>query len=109
MIIDFSSSYNLQGKRFDWVKIAYILKELNKPMTANQINYCFNRVFTNTYCNSQRIAQILKSKRKYIGVIQHDENKIRRTRTYYWKGGLIILHKSTNINWKNKIKSISDH
>ncbi len=109
MIIDYSSSFNLQGKRYDWVKIAYILKELNRPMTANQINYCFNRIFKNSWCNSQRVAQLMKSRGQYFGMIDQDKKRVRRTRTYYWKGGNIILNKTTKLNWQNKIKTISDH
>ena len=109
MIFDYSTSFNLQSKKYDWIKIAFILKELNKPMTANQINYIFNKIFENRYCNSRRISQILKSKNKYFGVIEFDKRKIKQTRSYYWNGGEIILHRSTLLKWNNKIKSIKDH
>ena len=104
-VIDMSSKTSIISKRFDWVRVAYILEKVDRPITANQINYYFNRIFPNTYCNSQRIAQIIRQKPRVFGIISHDERRVRRTRTYFFTGQ-VKLNKSTKSNWANKTRTI---
>ena len=103
MIIDVSHSHNLQSKKYDYVKIAYILQNIQGASSANQINYYFNRIFPNFYCNSHRIAQIIKQHPQLFDISKDIENRARTTRQYKFKG-IIKLNKTTKINWNNKSK-----
>ena len=100
MIIDFQSNYNLQNKKYDYVKIAFILSNVEGFVTANQINYYFNQIFPQNYCNSGRIAQIIRQ-RPSLFECGLKINGI--TKTYKFKGKL-LLNKTTKINWENKSK-----
>ena len=105
MIIDLSSNHHLQGKRFDWVKVAYIISKAGRPITANQINYYFNRMFTNSYCNTQRISQVIRAKPKYFESMNKNDRNIRITRLYNTIA-IIKLNQTTHKNWENKSKKV---
>jgi len=105
MIINTSSNFNLQSKKFDYVRVAYILKKLNRPASANTINYYFNQIFPQNYCNSLRISQVIRQKAHLFKISQTPPGKSRQTRTYQFKGE-IILAKSTKRNWENKSKKL---
>jgi len=96
MIIDVSSKHNVQSKKYDYVRIAFILSNVGEPIPANQINYYFNHLFSQTYCNTQRIAQIMRQKKHLFTIINTDESMI-----YNFEGKL-ILNKTTQINWNRK-------
>ena len=97
-LIDVSNSHNLQSKKYDYVKIAYILHRINQPSSANQINYYFNRIFKNNYTNSHRIAQVVKQYHKIFDVSIDNHSRL------YSFSGKIKLTKSTKINWNKKSK-----
>ena len=103
MKIDVSSKHKIQAKKYDYVKIAFILENVSESITANQINYYFNRIFPQTYCNTQRIAQIIKQK-KDLFVIIRDYNQTSQSNLYSFRGSL-ILNKTTQTNWENKSRS----
>tara|TARA_X000001036_G_scaffold340044_1_gene319220 strand:- start:498 stop:827 length:330 start_codon:yes stop_codon:yes gene_type:complete len=103
MKIDVSSYHKIQSKKYDFVKIAFILQNVSESITANQINYYFNRIFPQTYCNTQRIAQIIKQKPDIFTIIR-DYNSTSQSNLYSFKGSL-ILNKTTKINWENKSRS----
>ena len=103
MIIDVSNSHNLQGKKYDYIKIAFILQHIQGSTSANQINYYFNRIFPNYYCNSHRIAQVIKQYPNYFTISKDETDKARQARVYSFKGS-VKLSKSTKINWRNKSK-----
>lgn len=102
MKIDVSSKHNVQAKKYDYVKIAFILNNVEGYISANQINYYFNQIFSQTYCNTQRIAQIIRSNPNLFL-----KSKKRNTNTdslTYSFNGIIILNKTTQTNWDNKTK-----
>lgn len=101
MKIDFTQSFNLQAKKYDWIKICYILQRVKQPISANQINYYFNRIFPQNYCNTQRIAQVIKQKKGIIHKKTFNENRTKITTLYYFSGE-IILSRTTKLNWQNK-------
>lgn len=103
MIVDVSSNFNLQNKKYDYIRIAFILSHLEGQTTANTINYYFNRIFPNKYCNSHRISQIIKQYPDLFIVSATDEGKVRQTRTYTFRGEL-KLNKTTKLNWSKKSK-----
>lgn len=105
MIINYSSNFNLQSKKFDYVRVAYILKKLNRPASANTINYYFNQIFPQNYCNSLRISAVIRAKPHLFKISQTPPDKSRQTRTYQFKGE-IILAKSTKRNWENRSKKL---
>lgn len=104
MIIDYSTNFNLQNKKYDYVKIAYIMSHFSDPITANTVNFYFNKIFPQNYVNTARIARIIRSKGSLFGSIEVEEGKARQTKLYYFQGTL-KLNKTTSINWKNKSKN----
>lgn len=104
MIIDYSTNFNLQNKKYDYVKIAYIMSHFEDPITANTVNFYFNKIFPQNYVNTARIARIIRSKSNLFGSIEVEEGKARQTKLYYFNGSL-KLNKTTSINWKNKSKN----
>ena len=104
MIIDYSTNFNLQNKKFDYVKIAFIMSHFSDPITANTINFYFNKIFPQNYVNTARIARIIRSKGSLFGKIEVQEGKTRQTKLYYFNGS-IKLNKTTSINWKKKSKN----
>lgn len=102
MKIDFTGSFNLQAKKYDWIRICYILQRCKEPITANQINYYFNRIFPQTYSCSQRIAQVIKQKKEIIKSKKFDHT----LPSLYYFNGEVVLSKSTRINWENKSKNL---
>lgn len=105
MIINYSSNFNLQSKRYDYVRIAFILNKLNRPVTANTINFYYSQIFPNNFCNSLRISQVIKAKPNLFKISETPAGKARQTRTYQFRGS-IILAKSTQRNWENRSKTI---
>jgi hypothetical protein len=96
MKIEIIKTRNLSAKKWDYVKIAWILENFGE-LTANQINYYFNCLFSNQWSNSQRISQVVRS-RSHIFTINENGH---RTKTYEFSGS-IELHPTTKFNWKNK-------
>lgn len=103
MIIDVSTLSNIQSKKFDYVRIAFILTKIEGSISANQINFYFNHLFPQTYCNTQRIAQIIKQK-KHLFSISDDPDKFAQAKTYSYSG-IIKLNKTTQYNWNNKSRT----
>lgn len=95
-MIDVSSNCNLQSKKFDYVRIAFILKLAGQPIPANQINFYFNRIFPQTYCNSRRISMLMKQKPALFSKII---SNCSTNPILYSYSGKIILNKTTNNNW----------
>lgn len=104
MIIDFSKNYNLQNKKYDYVKIAFIMSHFEEPVTANTVNFYFNKIFPQNYVNTARIARIIRGKRSMFQSIEVEEGKARQTKLYLFNGSL-KLNKTTSINWKNRSKN----
>lgn len=104
VIIDYSTNYNLQNKKYDYVKIAFIMSHFDDPITANTVNFYFNKIFPQNYVNTARIARIIRSKASLFGSIGVQEGKTRQTKLYYFNGSL-KLNKTTQINWRNKAKN----
>ena len=103
IIIDFRHDFNLQAKKYDFVKIAYILSKLQEPTKANTINYYFNQIFPNKYCNALRISQIMRQKKNLFSIYGVEAGMTRQTKNYTFKGKL-LLNKTTKLNWDNKSK-----
>ena len=101
LIIDFRHDFNLQAKKYDFVKIAWILSHIDDFVSANQINYYFNRIFPQNYCNSLRISQVIRQKKD---LFQLGKMSNGMTNTYRFIGEL-KLNPTTYNNWKQKSKS----
>lgn len=97
MTIDVRKSKHISSKKYDYVKICFILDYYAEEMTANQINYYYNAIFSNQWCNTQRISQIAKQYRDIIRTVDPSSNP----KSYYYIGK-IQLHPSTQRLWKIK-------
>ncbi len=104
MILNVKCNQKISSKKFDYVKIAYILNHFKYDMSANQINYWFNLVFSNTYCNGQRISQVVKQYPEYFQIIPSINSSSPRT---YASSIEIILHPTTKRLWRLKFENIS--
>ena len=104
VIIDYSKNFNLQSKKYDYVKIAYIMSHFSYPITANTVNFYFQKIFPQNYVNTARIARIINSKSNLFLSKEVEAGKARQTKMYEFNGTL-KLSKSTNINWKNRSKN----
>ena len=97
MIIEVSKNHNLQAKKFDYVRIAYILNHIGEPIPASQINYYFNQIFPQTYSNSRRISMLIRQHPNLFKKI----NPIKSSDPIeYSFSGTINLNKTTKLNWK---------
>lgn len=102
--IDVSNNYNLQNKKYDFIRIAFIMSKNVTPMNANSINYYYNKIFNQKYVSTQRIAQILRQQPNLFIGSKVEEGKTRQTKTYTFKGK-IKLNKTTQFNWNNKAEN----
>lgn len=93
----FTNSNSLSSKKFDHIKIAYLLNHYGE-LSANQINFYLSKIFKLTWTNSHRVSALLNS-RGHIFEIIEDYPSIK---TYDFNG-LIILNKTTRLNWKRKL------
>ena len=80
------------------------MSHFDDPITANTVNFYFNKIFPQNYVNTARIARIIRSKASLFGSIGVQEGKTRQTKLYYFNGSL-KLNKTTQINWRNKAKN----
>lgn len=102
MILDFQDSQKLNAKKFDFVKYAYILNHFQKQMSANEINFYFNSIFSCSHSNVHRIGQIMKRYKEIFEIIEADswQNPFK---TYSFSGQ-IKLHPSTDLLWRQKFE-----
>ena len=98
---DVSSRYNIQSKKFDYIRIAYILNTANQPMTAEQIYYHWTKIFRSNIMKS-RIAQVM---RQYPNNFPSEWNHRPRIRIYQFNGQ-IKINRTTKHNWDNKSKKV---
>ena len=98
-IINIEDRNRLNSKKTDYVKFAFILINYGK-LTANQINYHYNRIFTG-HCNSTRVGMIM---RQHYDLFTIEETYLdyRQPKLYSFNGKLIIPS-STSRNWNKKI------
>jgi len=99
MNIDVSKNHNVQSKKYDYVRIAYILSLAKESIPAHQINYYFNQIFPQTYSNSRRISMII---RQYPELFKKEIPICSKSSTLYSFSGSIKLNKTTKHNWNNR-------
>lgn len=102
MKIDVSKKHNVQSKKYDYVRVAYILNLVGDSIPAHQINYYFNQIFPHTYSNSRRISMIIRQHPDLFSKQHASSSKIA---TLYSFKGSIILNKSTKHNWNKRSSS----
>jgi len=95
----FSNSNSLNSKKFDHIKIAYLLNHYGE-LSANQINFYLTKIFKLSWTNSHRVSALLNSRGHIFEIIQD----YRNIKTYDFNG-LVILNKTTRHNWNKKIEN----
>ena len=91
-------------KKLDWVRIAYILNEVN-GLTLDKINFLLAGMFNQ--------GKISKSNREIASIINSYQSKgfeweqiDSKIRIYYFTGDLPEIHKRTKNRWNEKIKPL---
>lgn len=92
---------NLQKKKSDWVRIAYILDELG-PQPIGQLTFLFCKAFPDRGRSSGSIAAVIVGHQsKGFSRIYSTESAI-----YGFYGNLPELTKATKYRWKAKISPL---
>jgi len=92
---------NLQKKKHDWVRIAYILEELG-PQPIAQLTFLFCKTFPDRSRSSGSIAAVIVGhQKKGFSRIYSTESAI-----YGFYGDLPELTKATKYRWKAKISPL---
>tara|TARA_Y100000033_G_scaffold2497_1_gene2125 strand:- start:2116 stop:2421 length:306 start_codon:yes stop_codon:yes gene_type:complete len=94
--IDVSSNFNLQAKKFDYIRIAFILQNFGE-LTSNQITYYYTNIFPDKYTSCWRITQLLKQRKSMFQITKQKTPKL------YVFQGEIILNKHTKRRWNEKL------
>ena len=98
-VFDFSGKVHIGSKKFDFVRVAYILQHCQN-LTANQIQYYYSQMFGQIL--TSRIAQILRQKPKAFEI---EKNKDMNLMVYSFNGE-IKLNRHTQRLWSNKSKKV---
>ena len=92
---------NLQKKKHDWVRIAYILEQLG-PQPIAQLTFLFCKAFPDRSRSSGSIAAVIVGhQKKGFSRIYSTESAI-----YGFYGDLPELTKATKYRWKAKISPL---
>lgn len=98
-IIEIENRNRLNSKKCDYVKFAFILIHFGK-LSANQINYHYNRIFTG-HCNSTRVGMIMR-KHHDLFQIEDTYSDYRQAKIYSFHGKIIIPD-TTRRTWIRKL------
>jgi len=97
---------NLSPKKTDWVRFAWILEECG-DLSANQISYIFNNMWSNRSRSASSVAQIMVAHRsKGFETVQeltfgHEHIKIW---TFY--GQIPEINRRTTIRWRKSLNPL---
>jgi len=97
---------NLSPKKTDWVRFAWILEECG-DLSANQISYIFNNMWSNRSRSASSVAQIMVAHRsKGFETVQeltfgHEHIKIW---TFY--GQVPEINRRTTIRWRKSLNPL---
>lgn len=92
---------NLQMKRNDWVRIAFLLHQLG-PQTVNSLTFTYSRAFPERSRSSGSIAGLISGhRRKGFSRIYSNHQAI-----YGFHGDLPNIPKSTKYRWQAKISPL---
>jgi len=98
-LIDVRGSNHIQAKKFDFVRIAFILHHFGE-LSCNQINYHYGKIFGSRYMHPNRIAMILHKNKHFESIVI--PGKEWKPKTYLFNG-VIKLNEQTMKIWNNKL------
>jgi hypothetical protein len=89
---------NMQKKKFDWIRIAYVLQEEGE-LSLDHISWMVGSIWRSRSLSRGQIAAVISSHRRK----GFSSRIVGRAKVYSFEGELPELHPSTLKRWREKL------